>query len=129
MKQEIQQLADSQNATIDFDLTINEELYIRTRIERTATRVKSYYFVRSGDTGESSEGVCPADKFGAFIQELAAAVCISSEHPETANHKLEVNSATKTVQLSAQSLVDVLETLSNYAPDLTILDNFKPFVS
>lgn len=42
MKQEIQQLADSQNATIDFDLTINEELYIRTRIERTATRVKSY---------------------------------------------------------------------------------------
>lgn len=51
MKQEIQQLADSQNATIDFDLTINEELYIRTRIERTATRVKSYYFVRSGDTG------------------------------------------------------------------------------
>lgn len=129
MKQEIQQLADSQNATIDFDLTINEELYIRTRIERTATRVKSYYFVRSGDTGESSEGVCPADKFGTFIQELAAAVCISSEHPATANHKLEVNSATKTVQLSAQSLVDVLETLSNYAPDLTILDNFKPFVS
>ena len=110
MKQEIQQLADSQNATIDFDLTINEELYIRTRIERTATRVKSYYFVRSGDTGESSEGVCPADKFGAFIQELAAAVCISPEHPATANHKLEVNSATKTVQLSAQSL-------------------FKPFVS
>lgn len=129
MKQEIQQLADSQNATIDFDLTINEELYIRTRIERTATRVKSYYFVRSGDTGESSEGVCPADKFGAFIQELAAAVCISSEHPATANHKLEVNSATKTVQLSAQSLVDVLETLSNYAPALAILDNFKPFVS
>lgn len=129
MKQEIQQLADSQNATIDFDLTINEELYIRTRIERTATRVKSYYFVRSGDTGESSEGVCPADKFGTFIQELAAAVCISSEHPATANHQLEVNSATKTVQLSAQSLVDVLETLSNYAPDLTILDNFKPFVS
>lgn len=129
MKQEIQQLADSQNATIDFDLTINEELYIRTRIERTATRVKSYYFVRSGDTGESSEGVCPADKFGAFIQELAAAVCISSEHPATANHKLEVNSATKTVQLSAQSLVDVLETLSNYAPVLAILDNFKPFVS
>jgi hypothetical protein len=129
MKQEIQQLADSQNATIDFDLTINEELYIRTRIERTATRVKSYYFVRSGDTGESSEGVCPADKFGAFIQELAAAVCISSGHPATANHKLEVNSATKTVQLSAQSLVDVLETLSNYAPDLAILDNFKPFVS
>lgn len=129
MKQEIQQLADSQNATIDFDLTINEELYIRTRIERTATRVKSYYFVRSGDTGESSEGVCPADKFEAFIQELAAAVCISSEHPATANHKLEVNSATKTVQLSAQSLVDVLETLSNYAPDLAIIDNFKPFVS
>ena len=129
MKQEIQQLADSQNATIDFDLTINEELYIRTRIERTATRVKSYYFVRSGDTGESSEGVCPADKFGAFIQELAAAVCISPEHPATANHKLEVNSATKTVQLSAQSLVDVLETLSNYAPVLALLDNFKPFVS
>jgi len=128
MKQKIQQLADSQNATIDFDLTINEELYIRTRIERTATRVKSYYFVRSGDTGESSEGVCPADKFEAFIQELAAAVCINSEHPATANHKLEVNSATKTVQLSAQSLVDVLETLSNYAPDLAILDNFKPFV-
>lgn len=128
MKQEIQQLSDSQNATIDFDLTINEELYIRTRIERTATRVKSYYFVRSGDTGESSEGVCPADKFEAFIQELAAAVCISSEHPATANHKLTINNTT-TNKLSGQSLIDVLESLSNYAPDLAILDNFKPFVS
>ena len=83
MKQEIQQLADSQNATIEFDLTINEELYIRTRIERTATRVKSYYFVRSGDTGESSEGVCPADKFGAFIQELAASVPSIRQQPIT----------------------------------------------
>ena len=109
MKQEILQLANNRNATVDFDLTISEELYIRTRIERTDTRVKSYYFVRSGDTGESGEGVCPADKFDAFIQELAAAVSTDNEHP-------------------AQSLVNVLETLSNYAPDFAILDNFKPFV-
>lgn len=45
MKQEIQQLADSQNATIDFDLTINEELYIRTRIERTATTFAQHFFL------------------------------------------------------------------------------------
>ena len=38
--------------SLEFDLTVSPELYVRTRIERGGNRGRAYYFVRSGDTAE-----------------------------------------------------------------------------
>ena len=49
--------------SLEFDLTVSPELYVRTRIERGGNRGRAYYFVRSGDTAERGEGACPDEAF------------------------------------------------------------------
>lgn len=63
-------LLENGATAVNFDLHISDELYVRTRVERMSSRVKAFYFVRSGDMGEQSEGVCPFDGYDRFLTEL-----------------------------------------------------------
>ena len=59
--------------SLEFDLTVSPELYVRTRIERGGNRGRAYYFVRSGDTAERGEGACPDEAFAKILKELVDA--------------------------------------------------------
>ena len=56
--------------SLEFDLTVSPELYVRTRIERGGNRGRAYYFVRSGDTAERGEGACTDEAFAKILKEL-----------------------------------------------------------
>ncbi len=123
-------LLENGATAVNFDLHISDELYVRTRVERMSSCVKAFYFVRSGDMGEQSEGVCPFDGYDRFLTELADVLRRESEDavPTATVHRLNIGDSEDTQSLSEATLTDVMETLSAYAPDLALLDNFKPYV-
>ena len=85
--------------SLEFDLTVGPELYVRTRIERGGNRGRAYYFVRSGDTAERGEGACPDEAFAKILKELVDAA-VSGE-PAATSHRLAVNDGGQTSALTA----------------------------
>lgn len=113
--------------SLDFDITIDDELYVRTRIERRGNGGKAYYFVRSGDTAERSEGSCPAEAFSRISRELTEALAINGD-ATTVGHRLCLNDHAELNELSAAQLKAVAESLACHVDELSLLDNFKPYL-
>ena len=107
--------------SLEFDLTVSPELYVRTRIERGGNRGRAYYFVRSGDTAERGEGACPDEAFAKILKEL-------SGEPAATSHRLAVNDGGQTSALTAGQLTAVAESLACHVDELSLLDNFKPYI-
>ena len=105
---------------MEFDLTVSPELYVRTRIERGGNRGRAYYFVRSGDTAERGEGACPDEAFAKILKELADAA--------VSGDRLAVNDGGQTSALTAGQLTAVAESLACHVDELSLLDNFKPYI-
>ena len=112
--------------SLEFDLTVSPELYVRTRIERGGNRGRAYYFVRSGDTAERGDGVCPDEAFAKISKELAEAAM--SGEPAATSHRLAVNDAVRTNALTSRQLAAVAESLACHVDELSLLDNFKPYI-
>lgn len=112
--------------SLEFDLTVSPELYVRTRIERGGNRGRAYYFVRSGDTAERGEGACPDEAFAKILKELVDAA-VSGE-PAATSHRLAVNDGGQTNALTAGQLTAVAESLACHVDELSLLDNFKPYI-
>ena len=105
--------------SLEFDLTVSPELYVRTRIERGGNRGRAYYFVRSGDTAERGEGACPDEAFAKILKELVDAA-VSGEPA--------ANGGGQTSALTAGQLTAVAESLACHVDELSLLDNFKPYI-
>ena len=112
--------------SLEFDLTVSPELYVRTRIERGGNRGRACYFVRSGDTAERGEGACPDEAFAKILKELVDAA-VSGE-PAATSHRLAVNDCGQTSALTAGQLTAVVESLACHVDELSLLDNFKPYI-
>ena len=112
--------------SLEFDLTVGPELYVRTRIERGGNRGRAYYFVRSGDTAERGEGACPDEAFAKILKELAEAA--GAGEPAATSHRLAVNDGGQTSALTAGQLTAVAESLACHVDELSLLDNFKPYI-
>lgn len=127
MKNILDTIASEGLFSLDFDITLDDELYVRTRIERRGSAGKAYYFVRSGDTAERGEGSCPAEAFDRISRELAVAASLPDE-AATASHRLCANDKAASQTLSARQLKAVAESLACHVDELSLLDNFKPYL-
>ena len=112
--------------SLELDIEVSDELYVRTRIERGQLRGRAYYFVRSGDTAERGEGACTDKAFAKICAELLALSADGAAAATTA-HRLTVNDSTTTRTLSLPCLKAVTETLACHVDELALLDNFKPY--
>ena len=101
--------------SLEFDLTVSPELYVRTRIERGGNRGRAYYF-----------GACPDEAFAKILKELVDAA-VSGE-PAATSHRLAVNDGGQTSALTAGQLTAVAESLACHVDELSLLDNFKPYI-
>lgn len=120
-------LGDEGLQSVDFDITLDDELYVRTRIERRGNGGKAYYFVRSGDTAERGEGSCPAEAFSRIGGELAEQLATEGD-PSAIGHRLCLNDKSTLSTLTAAQLRAVAESLACHVDELSLLDNFKPYL-
>ena len=106
--------------SIAFDFRLNDEFYVRTRVERGSARGKVFYFVRNGDTAESSEGVCPLDALSRLADSLNA--LSSEETAEVAcDCRLVINDTTEFHRLPAAVVKDIARMLAAEVDDLSFL--------
>ncbi len=120
MKDSIMSQAGGVLDSLAFDFRLNDEFYVRTRVERGSARGKVFYFVRNGDTAESSEGVCPLEalsRLAGSLDELSAgetaeAVC---------DCRLVVNDTMEFHRLPATVVKDIARMLAVEVDDLSFL--------
>lgn len=117
--------------SLDFDITVAEDFYVRTRICQSAHGGKVYYFVRSGDTAESGESRCTAEKFAKAAAGTAAILRESAPDgiPAQTACKLVLNDgACIENSLPAETVKAIADTLAGLSDELRLLDGFKRHV-
>ncbi len=126
--QHIKNIIKSEGLTaMELDLTVDDELFVRTRIEMNGNRGRAFYFVRSGDTAERGDGACTADDFNKITKELLELATDDGTSP-TIGFRLTVNDKVEPQAISNHQLTAIAESLANHVDELSLLDNFKQFM-